>query len=38
MKDFNEWLNELYGTIIDLCDMEEETVAELYEAYKEEVK
>ena len=38
MRDFKEWIDELYGTIVDLCDLSEDVVAELYEVYKEEEK
>ncbi len=35
---FKEWVDELYGTVVDLCDMTEDEVAELYEMYEEESK
>ncbi len=33
---FNEWLNELYGCEVDVCDLTEEDAAELYAEYEKE--
>lgn len=35
---FNEWINELYGCEVDLCDMSEDEVADLYEEWEKETK
>lgn len=35
---FNEWLNNLYGCEIDICDLTEEDAAILYDEYEREVK
>ena len=34
--NFKEWVDALYETVVDLCDMTEDEVAELYKWYKEE--
>lgn len=33
---FNEWVNELYGWEIDLCDLAEEDVTDLYAEYQKD--
>lgn len=35
MKTFKEWLNDLFGTEVDECDLDEDSYSELENIYRE---